>query len=303
MKIILITGGTGLLGMHISFLLKEQGITVRHLSRTENLTAPYPAYKWDLNAQTIDSKAFDGVDGIIHLAGAGIADSRWTKSRKKAILDSRINSSKLLTKALKSRTDQPKVFVTCSAIGYYGNRKDTVLDETAKPGTDFMSEVCIKWEQSVEGIRAMGIRTPIIRVGIVLSTKGGALSKLNMSYRLRIGSYFGNGQQYYSWVHLDDICQIFIKALLNDKMTGLYNGTAPTPVTNKELAQAISDAHHQKTLLVPAPSFAAKTLLGEMSAVVLNSTRAIPQALQEMQHEFQFSDLIPALEDLFSRKL
>lgn len=303
MKTILITGGTGLLGMRISFLLKEQGLNVRHLSRTENLNALYPAYKWDLNAQTIDSKALDGVDGIIHLAGAGIADSRWTKSRKQAILDSRVNSSKLLTKVLKERTDQPKVFVSCSAVGYYGDREDSLLDETAAPGTGFMSEVCVKWEQSVEGIRAMGIRTPVIRVGIVLSTKGGALPKLNMSYPLRVGSYFGDGQQYYPWIHLDDICQIFIKALLEKSMTGVYNGAAPAPVTNKKLAEAISKAHHQKTLLVPVPSFAAKTLLGEMSAVVLNSTRAVPQALQQMQHEFQFPDLVLALEDLFKRKL
>lgn len=303
MKTILITGGTGLLGMRISLLLKEQGLIVRHLSRTENLNATYPAYKWDLNAQTIDPKAFDGVDGIIHLAGAGIADSRWTNSRKKAILDSRVNSSKLLIKALKDRTDPPKVFVACSAVGYYGDRNDTILDETAESGNGFMSEVCVKWEQSVEGIRAMGIRTPVIRVGIVLSTQGGALPKLNMSYPLRVGSYFGNGQQYYPWIHLDDICQIFIKALLKESMAGIYNGTAPNPVTNKQLAQAISKAHHQKTLIVPAPAFAAKTLLGEMSAVVLNSTRAIPKALEAMQHSFEFSDLVPALEDLFKRKM
>jgi uncharacterized protein (TIGR01777 family) len=303
MKTVLITGGTGLLGMRISFLLKKQGLTVRHLSRTENLNATYPAYKWDLKDQTIDPKALDNVDGIIHLAGAGIADGRWTKSRKKEILDSRINSSKLLTKALKDRVDQPKVFVACSAVGYYGDRQDTILDETAKPGTCFMSEVCVKWEQSVEGVRALGIRTPVIRVGIVLSTKGGALAKLNMSYPFRVGSYFGNGQQYYPWIHLDDICQIFIKALLEDRMTGIYNGVTPLPTTNKQLAQAMSKAHHQKTLLVPAPLFAAKTLLGEMSAVVLNSTRAVPQALEKMQHEFQFTDLVVALEDLFKRKL
>jgi uncharacterized protein (TIGR01777 family) len=303
MKTILITGGTGLLGMRISLLLKERGLNVRHLSRTENLNAIYPAYKWDLNAQTIDPKALDGVDGIIHLAGAGIADGRWTKSRKKAILDSRINSSKLLTKVLKDRTDQPKVFVACSAVGYYGDRQDTILDETAAPGKGFMSEVCVKWEESVEGIRTLGIRTPVIRVGIVLSTKGGALAKLNMSYPFRVGSYFGNGQQYYPWIHLDDICQIFIKALLEDNMTGIYNGAAPLPATNKELAKAMSKAHHQKTLLVPAPTFAAKALLGEMSAVVLNSTRAIPQALQKMQHGFEFTDLVLALEDLFKRKL
>ncbi|WMX14093.1 MULTISPECIES: TIGR01777 family oxidoreductase [unclassified Aureispira] len=303
MKTILITGGTGLLGMRISFLLTEQGMHVRHLSRTENLKATYPAYKWDLDAQTIDPKALENVDGIIHLAGAGIADARWTKSRKKEILKSRIDSSRLLTKALSERKDQPEVFVACSAVGYYGNRKEEVLDENASSGTGFMSEVCVKWEQSVEGIRAMGIRTPIIRVGIVLSTQGGALPKLNMTYPFRIGSYFGNGQQYYPWIHLDDICQIFIKALQKETMTGIYNGTAPIPTTNKNLAQALAKAHDQKTLLVPAPPCAIKMLLGEMSAVVLNSTRAIPQALQKMQHDFQFPDLVPALEDLFKRKI
>lgn len=303
MKTVLITGGTGLLGMRISFLLKEQGIKVRHLSRTENLNATYPAYKWDLKAQTIDLKAFEGVDGIIHLAGAGIADGRWTQSRKKAILDSRVDSSTLLTKAIKELSNKPNVFVACSAVGYYGNRKDTILDEGAAPGTGFMSEVCIKWEESVEGIRALGVRTPIIRVGIVLSTKGGALPKLKMTYPLRVGSYFGNGQQYYPWIHLDDICHIFIKALQEEAMTGIYNGSAPIPATNKSLAQAISKARHQKTLLVPVPYCAAKAMLGEMSAVVLNSTRAIPQALQKMQHDFQFPDLVPALEDLLKRKL
>jgi len=303
MKTILITGGTGLLGMRISSLLKEKGLSIRHLSRTENLNAVYPAYKWDLKSQTIDPRALDDIDGIIHLAGAGIADGSWTKSRKKAILDSRINSSKLLTKALKDSTARPSVFVACSAVGYYGNRKDTLLDETAKSGTGFMSEVCVKWEKSVEGIRTMGIRTPIIRVGIVLSTKGGALPKLNISYPFRVGSYFGNGQQYYPWIHLDDICQIFIKTLEDDTMTGIYNGTAPVPATNKQLAQAISKAHHQKTLLVSVPYFAAKTLLGEMSAVVLNSTKAIPKALQKIDYDFQFPDLIPALEDLFKRKI
>lgn len=303
MKTVVITGGTGLLGMRISFLLKQKGYAVRHLSRNENLQATYPAYKWDLAAQYIDPNALKGVDALIHLAGAGIADGRWTNNRKKAILDSRIKSSELLSQTLLDMQKKPPVFVACSAIGYYGNQGDKVLTEKAPIGTDFMSDVCDKWEQSVAAIRQQGIRTPIIRVGIVLSTKGGALQKLNMSYPFRVGSYFGNGEQYYSWIHLDDISNLFIHVLEDDTIKGIYNGTAPTPVTNKQLAQAIAKAYHQKTLLVPVPATAAKMLMGEMSAVVLNSTRVIPQALKERNYTFLFPDLVPALEDLLQRKL
>lgn len=303
MKTVVITGGTGLLGMRISFLLKQRGYEVRHLSRTENLNALYPAYKWDLSTQSIDPKALEGVDAIIHLAGAGIADNRWTNNQKKIILDSRIKSSELLSKTLSKMSTKPPVFIACSAIGYYGNQADKILTEEAPIGKGFMSEVCERWEKSVESIRQQGIRTPIIRVGIVLSTKGGALKKLKMSYPFRVGSYFGNGEQYYSWIHLDDISNLFIHALEDNTMDSIYNGTSPNPATNKQLAQAIATAYQQRTALVPVPIFAAKMLMGEMSAIVLNSTRVLPQTLIERHYSFLFPDLIPALKDLLERKL
>lgn len=303
MKTILITGGTGLLGSRISDLLSEKGYKVQHLSRTENLTAKYPAYKWDLNAKTIDPRALAGVYGIIHLAGAGIADARWTTSRKKAIIDSRVESTNLLSSYLAKQETPPAVFVACSAVGFYGNKGDKQLLENSPPGKDFMSEVCILWERSADSIREQGIRTPTVRVGVVMSTQGGALEKINMSYGFRLGAYFSNGQQYMSWIHIDDLCNIFIRAVEDDKMTDVYNATAPSPTTNKALAKALSAARDQSTLILPVPTFALRTAMGEMADVVLNSTRAIPQALLDKQHHFEFPELVGALEDLLRRKI
>lgn len=303
MKTILITGGTGLLGSRMSDMLAEKGYQVRHLSRTQNLNAKYPAYQWDVEAQTLDPRALIGVDGIVHLAGAGIADKRWTAQRKQVLRNSRVHSAELLTKAIQESDDKPSVVVACSAIGYYGDQGDQKLVETSPPGEDFMGKICVDWERAMDGIRAMDIRVPTIRVGVVMSTQGGALQKINMSYGFRVGAYFGWGQQYMAWIHIDDICNIFIRALEDEQMTGVYNGTAPEPVTNKHLAQALSTARDQHTLLVPVPTPALRLAMGEMADVVLNSTRVVPQALMDLQHEFLYPDLVRALEDVLRRKI
>ncbi len=303
MNTILITGGTGLLGSRISDLLHDKGYQVRHLSRTENLTANYPAYKWDIKAKTIDPRAFEGVHGIIHLAGAGIADARWTPARKEAIIESRVDSTHLLSEYIAKLEQPPSVFVACSAVGIYGNKGDHKLIEKSPPGQDFMSEVCIKWERSADSIREQGIRTPTVRVGVVMSTQGGALEKINMSYGFRIGAYFSDGQQYMSWIHIDDLCNIFIRAVEDEQMTEVYNATAPDPVTNKALVKALSAAHGQSTLLLPVPAFALRTAMGEMADVVLNSTRVLPQALLDLQHDYQYPELVGALSDLLQRKI
>lgn len=303
MNTILITGGTGLIGSRMSDLLAQKGYQVRHLSRTENLNATYPAYHWDIQAQTIDPRALDGVDGIVHLAGAGIADKRWTPERKRIIRDSRVLSAELLSKAIAESAYKPSVFVSGSAIGYYGDQGDRKLVETSPPGKDFMSEICIQWERASDSIQAQGIRRPIIRTGVVLSTQGGALQKINMSYGFRVGAYFGDGRQYMPWIHLDDICGIFIRALEDERLTEVYNGTAPEPVTNKTLAQALSAAHDQSTLLVPVPTPALRLAMGEMADAVLNSTRAIPQALLDLEHVYEHPNLVSALEHLLKRDL
>lgn len=303
MKTILITGGTGLLGARLSDLLHERGYKVQHLSRTENLEAKYPAYHWDIQAQTLDKRALEGVHGIVHLAGAGIADARWTEKRKKVIIESRVDSTNLLSSYLAQQEQKPAVFVGCSAIGYYGNKGEHKLVESSPHGQGFLSEVCILWERAADSIREQGIRTPTIRIGVVMSTQGGALEKINMTYGFRLGAYFGNGQQYMAWIHIDDLCHIFIKALEEETMTGVYNGTAPSPVTNKALTKALSTAHQQCTLILPVPAFILRTAMGEMADVVLHSTRAIPQALLDLHHEYQFPELKGALKDLLKRKI
>jgi uncharacterized protein (TIGR01777 family) len=304
MKTVLITGGTGLIGKRLSYLLTQKGYAIRLLSRTENLGALYPTFGWDLNKMTINETALDGIDAIVNLAGAGIADKRWTTKRKKEIIDSRVLSSQLLYQYLsKMGADKPKVFVACSAVGYYGNCGESVLTEKSKVGDDFMSEVCDKWEKSALPIRDLGIRMPTVRVGVVLSTQGGALTELNQTAPFHIMGYFGLGKRYLSWIHIDDICNIFIAAIENNEMEACYNGTAPNPVNSFGMATALAKVSNKKMLKVPVPPLALKLALGEMSAVVLNSTRAVPQNLERLGFEFKYPNLDLALKNLFDNKI
>jgi uncharacterized protein (TIGR01777 family) len=295
---ILITGGRGMLGTYLSKMLQAAGHEVSHLSRNQPKNADYPTFVWNVEKQYIDPKALQDVEAIIHLAGEGIADKRWTAARKKAIIDSRVQSTALLYKALQSQAHKVSVFVAASAIGIYGDRGAEVLDEQSAAGSDFMAETCIAWEAANKPIAALGIRCPIVRIGIVLSTAGGALAKMLPSYKLRIGTYFGSGQQYYSWVHIADVARILQAAAENTAMTGIYNATAPNPAKNCELAYGIAEAKNQKALILPAPAFALRIALGEMAAVVLNSSRVLPKALESINFEFTYPELLPALVHL-----
>ncbi len=303
MKNVIITGGTGLLGMRLSHFLSERGCNITHLSRKENLSALFPAYKWNIDQMQMDERALLHVDAVIHLAGANIADSRWSDARKQELLDSRIKSTELLARKIAECSVKPKAFIACSAVGIYGNRGEEILTESSSKGEGFMSEICRLWEKSAALIRDQGVRTPVIRVGVVLSTLGGALSKIKMSYPFRVGSYFGNGSQFYPWIHIDDICKLFHKALTDDSMKSTYNGTAPSPATNKELAEAISFAKNNKNIIIPVPAYMVRLLMGEMSEVVLNSCRAIPSALMETDFQFNHPDLNLAVKDLFDRNI
>ncbi len=304
MKTVLITGGTGLIGMHLSNLLQQKGYKVRHLSRKANPKATYPAFAWDLRAQTMDTAALEGIDAIINLAGAGIADKRWTADRKKEIIDSRVLSAQLLAKHL--QTDgivKPSVFIGCSAVGFYGNRANEILTEDSPPGSGFMSTVCQKWEESYIAIRQLGIRVPIIRVGVVLSSKGGALPELSKTSPLRIGSYFGSGDMYVPWIHIDDVCQVFMQAIENKAMDSIYNAVAPKTATSKELSYALEKALGKKMIHLPVPKIALHLMLGEMSAVVLNSTRAIPKGLESINYQFAHPNLDTSIADVIQRKV
>lgn len=302
METVLITGGTGLVGSRLSDLLAQKGYKVIHLSRKRNLEAKYPAYGWDISKGVIDEEALQQADYIITLAGAGIADQRWTPSRKKLIISSRVNGIKLIQSKLEALGIQPKGIVGASAIGYYGDSGAQKVDENSESGNDFLSESVRAWENAYNGLEASGVPLSRIRVGIVLSTQGGALEKMLPTYRFGFGTYFGDGSQVYSWIHLDDVCNVFIYALEN-KLTGTYNAVAPSPVSNKALAKAIAKAKGMNEVVFPAPALAMKVALGEMAAVVLSGSNISSQKIESTGFLFQYGELVPALKDLLERKM
>ena len=257
MQTILIAGGTGLVGSHLSKLLKSSGYEVIHLSRTKNLEAPFPAYHWDLNAQTIEEEALQKADYIINLAGAGIADARWTEQRKRLIIDSRVNSTLLIRDYIQKGIARPKAYISASAIGYYGDRGETQVDETSEPKQgEFLSDSTVLWEKAIQKVEQTGVRTVALRIGIVFSTKGGALEKMLISFNFLQGVYFGDGQMWTSWIHIEDLCRMFQWAIENREVSGIYNAVGPNPARNKAVIRALKSAMTRPALMVPAPAFA-----------------------------------------------
>ncbi|MBI5916124.1 MAG: TIGR01777 family protein [Bacteroidetes bacterium] len=304
MSTILISGGTGLVGTHLSRMLQASHHTVLHLSRRQDLNAEFPAYAWDLDQKTIDQQAVDRADCIVNLAGAGIADQRWTPARKRLLIGSRVDSTLLLKAAIERRPTPLRAFVSASAIGYYGNRGEELLSENDLPGTgSFLAETVTQWEQAVGEIAATGQRTVVIRIGIVLSTQGGALEKILLPFRFFSGAYFGNGQMWMSWIHIDDLCRMFIEAVENEQLSGTYNGVPPHPARNRDLVFSVKTALGKPAVILPAPEFALRTVMGEMADMLFDSTRVSSQKTEAAGFTFQFPDLLPALRDLLRRKI
>lgn len=304
MSTILIAGGTGLVGKHLSQMLQAAGHTVLHLSRKQDLNAKFPAYAWDLDKKTIDQAAVDRADYIINLAGAGIADERWTDERKQLIISSRGDSTLLLKAAIERRPSPLKAFISASAVGFYGSRGDQLMTEDDATGKDsFLAESVAAWEQAVEKIAETGLRTVAIRVGVVLSTRGGALEKMLIPFRFFNATYFGNGQQWMSWVHIDDICRMFIEAIENERFSGVYNGVAPHPSRNQDLVRELKKAIGRPAVVLPAPEIVLRAAMGEMADVVFESTRVSSKKIEAAGFKFQFPDLLPALKDLLRRKV
>lgn len=300
---VLIGGGTGMIGIRLSELLAAKGHQVSHLSRTRNMEAKYPAYQWNIEEKTIDEEAVKQADYIINLAGAGIADKLWSEKRKKVIIDSRVYSTLILKKAIEQHRPDLKAFLSASAIGFYGDQGDKILTEQSEVGEEeFLVRSVLEWEDAVEEIAKTGVRTAWIRIGLVLSTKGGALPKILLSTNVNVGGYFGNGQQWYAWVHIDDLCQMFIHLIESDQLSGVFNGTAPNPERNKAFTKKVGDALNKNLLLIPAPAFGLKLAMGEMSTTVLNSTRVIPKRMKESGFEFAHPELTGAMRDLLEKK-
>jgi len=299
---ILIAGGTGLVGSRLLEMIDYTKYSVNILSRkkkkdTENINY----FTWDFDKMEIEDGAVQA-DYIINFTGAGIADSRWTNARKKLLISSRVDSAKLIKKGLENTEHRPKAYISASAIGYYGDRGSEKLTEDSPVGEGFMAECCKIWEDSALELDHLVDRLIINRIGIVLSTKGGALPKILMTKAVGVYNYFGSGSQYYSWIHIDDLCRMFLKNISEDYMSGIYNAVAPKPLTNKEFTIEIKEALGGIAAL-PIPKFGLRLLLGEMADVVLNSNRVYPNRLEENNFHYDNSDLGLAVKDLVERKI
>lgn len=297
-KKILITGASGLVGKRLTELLLQKGYQVSHLGRRKR-DGNVPSFVWDIEKGFMDSKALDDVDTIIHLAGAGVAEKRWTASRKKEILESRTKSTALLFETLKKEKHILPTVISASAIGYYGfGLSDEVFTEERKPGSDFLAQVTRQWEEEVDKISMLGIRVVKLRIGIVLSEKGGALTEMAKPIKLGVGSPLGTGKQYLTWIHLDDLCEMFIKAIEDQLMKGAYNAVGPEWVTNAEMTRSIAKVLKKPLWLPPIPDFVLKMVLGEMADMVLNGSKIASDKIQRTGFKFKFIKLEDALRDL-----
>ena len=298
MQKVLITGASGLLGTRLSELLTKKGYTINTLGREKRKAN---SFLWDIEKGIVDEKAFEGVAAIIHLAGAGVADKRWTDERKKEIIGSRIKSSKLIFDFLKKNKHDVKTFISASAVGYYGDCGNEIVTEEQKAGEGFLSDVCKQWEQSAKQFSKLGIREVRCRIGIVLSKNGGALPELTKTIPLGVASYFAKSNLYYPWVHIDDVCGIIIHALENESVSGAYNTTAPQPLLMKDLMREILKAKKSKALLVPTPPFAIKLAMGEMSEMLLSSQRCSSNKIIETGFHFKFPTTYSSLKNIYSK--
>jgi uncharacterized protein len=297
---ILITGGTGLIGTRLSEMLIDLGYEVAHLSRQANPYAHYKTFKWDLDQQYIDDNVLSYADYIVNLAGASIADGKWTPQRKKEILDSRLKATNLLGECLSKTSHHVKAFISASAIGIYGDTGDHLVTEESKYGDDFLASVTKQWEAAAWQIHELKIRTCIFRIGIVLSNKGGALPQMARPVKLMAGAPLGSGKQYLSWIHIDDLCRLFIQAIEDTRYQGVFNAVAPNPVTNKEFTQALADILHKPLTGLKVPAFGLKMVLGEMSEIVLEGQRVSGDKVLKNGFTFEYNTIQEALASFYS---
>ena len=301
MKNILIAGGTGLIGLRLSRLLRGIGYNVTHLSRRADYNAEFPSFAWQPEKGFVDKNAFADVDVVINLSGAGIVDKRWTAERKRLLIESRTLGNRLIAKFLKTEKHKVTAYISASAIGFYADRGADLMTENDIAGEGFLAECSMAWEKAIGEVQQTGVRTVVLRIGIVLDTEGGALPEMLKPFLFRLGTYFGDGQQYVSWIHANDLCRMFAFAVGNDEMSGTFNAVAPQPETNYEFTKAIAKAKGSGYLLLPAPSFALRLALGEMASTILGSTNVSSQKIEKQGFKFVFRDADSALSDLLKQ--
>ena len=300
---ILITGVTGLIGRAVCQLLVNEDSQVVVLSRRQpaaiGLTG-VSAFCWEPEAESPPAEAWEGVEAVIHLAGEPVAAARWTEEQKRRIRDSRVKGTRNLVAGMRVAPSRPRILISASAVGFYGDRGDEILKESSDPGSGFLSDVCLDWEVEAALARELGVRVALVRTGVALSPSGGALEKMLTPFKLALGGRLGSGRQWFPWIHIDDIAGIFRHALMTSAIEGPINGVAPGIVNNGEFTRELAAALN-RPVFFPVPEFALRFLMGEMAEVVLSSQRVVPQVALDTGYQFKYPNLRPALESLLKR--
>ena len=296
---ILIAGGSGAVGSHLISYLKQYGFEISILSRKKTNLKEARTFYWDIENNDIDLNCFEGVSHIIQLSGANISEKRWTSARKKEIVNSRVNSTNLLFQSVRSNNIKLKSFISASAIGYYGAvTNEHIYSENDLPGNDFLADTCIKWEKAAEQFIGAGVRTVKIRTGIVLIKSQGILAKIMLPVKFGLGAAFGSGKQYFPWIHVDDLCGIYFKAVCDETMNGPYNAVAPAVTTNKQFIDTICSVLHKPKILQSIPAVFLKIAFGELAGTILNGSRVSAEKIIKSGFAFKFDDLEKAINDL-----
>lgn len=303
MATVLITGGTGVVGKHLSKKLKEKGYTVTVLSRTSSNYDGLLVYSWNIDINEINKEALETADYIIHLAGANIGDRRWTAKRRQIIINSRVKSAQLIFDNIKENKNRLKAFISASAIGYYGSiTNDRIYSETDPAFNDFLGDTCLKWEQSADKFEDLGIRTVKIRTGVVLAKQGGVLPKMILPVKIGIGCAIGNGRQYIPWIHIEDLCDIYIKAIEDIQMRGAYNAVSPDHKTNRCFIKTLARLLKKPFMSFKIPAFIIKIIFGNMSTILLRGSRVSSEKISKAGYSFKFTSLENALSNLLDTK-
>jgi len=297
---ILITGSTGLVGSRLARSLKSKGHEIVRLVRSTPKDSGTEVY-WNPEQGTLNATELEGLSGVVHLAGESIAEGRWTDEKKTRIRESRVKGTTLLSETLAKLKQKPEVLVAASAVGFYGSRGDETLDEQSASGSDFLAEVCREWELATQPAAQAGVRVVNLRFGVILSEDGGALPKMLFPFRMGVGGKLGSGQQYMSWIAIDDAVGAIEHALTNNTLRGPVNVVAPNSVTNHDFTKTLGHVLSRPTIF-PVPAFAARLVFGEMAdATLLSSQRVEPARLKESGYTFKYPELEAALKHVLNK--
>lgn len=295
-RTVLIAGGRGAIGFHLRKLLAEAGYPIKILTRSPEKLSEHEAYFWDTRAGNIDKAAFDGVRAVINLAGENIGSGRWTSLKRKSILESRIDATKLLTDSIAKLSEKPKTFINASAIGIYGTfTSESVLTEESKAGNDFLADVVKAWEKEADKAEGLGMRTVKIRTAVAIDPHAGVLPRFLLPSKFGMLNYFGSGKQYMPWIHVYDLANLYKFAVENESVSGIYNAAAPEHITQKQFAESVKRNIDSPALLAPVPATAAKLMFGKMSSIMLEGTRVSSEKIRNKGFEFKYPDIDAAL--------